>query len=60
MSKKQYFSPSIRFIHIQGETLMAASSQQIGIDHEEGVWEADANQESDLGSIWDTDRGFGQ
>lgn len=53
MKKKNYIHPSLRYIHISPYTLLAASSNRVSIDHEEGVWEADANKESQFNSIWD-------
>lgn len=55
MDRKNYISPSIRYIKIQVESLLAGSSKYIKVDHEAGVWEADANAESAFGSIWSTD-----
>ena len=61
MDKKNYIPPTLRYIKIQMETLLASSSKYIKVDHEEGVWEADANAESDFGSIWDSeDNMFGE
>lgn len=53
MKRKGYIQPSLRYINISPFTLLASSSNRISIDHEEGVWEADANEESQLNSIWD-------
>lgn len=55
MVRKNYMSPSVRYIKIQMESLLASSSNYIKVDHEEGVWEADANAESAFGSIWYTE-----
>lgn len=54
MSRRKYIRPALRYIHIQGDALLVASSYQVVVSHEEGVWEADANEESGMGSIWDS------
>lgn len=55
MSGNKYVSPSMRYININEETLLCGSTYQVHVSHDEGVWEADANQESDFASIWDSD-----
>lgn len=54
MKRNKYIRPALRYIHIQGDVLLVSSNYQITVDQEEGVWEADANRESHLGSIWDS------
>lgn len=55
MRKIKYVSPSLRYILIQGDALLVASSRQVSVSHEEGIWEADANEESQFVSIWDSE-----
>lgn len=55
MKRKAYISPSLRYIHIQGDALLVSSSNRLSVSDEEGVWEADANREGDFASIWDSE-----
>lgn len=54
MKQKEYIRPALRYINIQGDVLLVCSNCQISVDQQEGVWEADANEEGRFGSIWDS------
>lgn len=53
MSRSKYIRPSLRCINIRIETLLCQSGNTVAVDHEEGVWDADANQESNFNTIWE-------
>lgn len=55
MKKAKYIRPSLRYVYIQGDVLLVSSCHQVSVSHEEGVWEADANKESNFSSIWDSE-----
>ena len=55
MSRNEYIRPSVRYININAEVLLCSSTYQVNVSHDEGVWDADANKESDCASIWDSD-----
>lgn len=56
---KKYSAPSLRYTSLVKEVFICGSpggnmpESQVQIDDTEGIWQADANEESSVGNIWD-------
>lgn len=56
---KKYSTSSLRYTCLVKEVFMCSSpggntpGNQVQIDDTEGIWQADANEENSVGSIWE-------